>query len=88
MPLSCLSQYSPVNARSVPFFRSTRYCSGVSSFFQSSSVLLVLSLMVVGVFVVVTGALVSPSAVARDPPQPASSAAAAIRVNAVFISWF
>src|SRR3954452_696393 len=30
-PSSCLSQYLPVNARSVPPLRSTSYCSGVSS---------------------------------------------------------
>src|SRR5262245_16503985 len=43
VPASCLFQYSPVNARSVPFFRATRYCSGVSCFFHSSSVLCTLA---------------------------------------------
>ena len=37
MPLRWLSQYSPENARSVPFLRVTRNCSGVSCAFQSAS---------------------------------------------------
>ena len=32
-PLLLLSQYSPLNARSVPFSRVTWYCIGVSSWF-------------------------------------------------------
>src|SRR5208283_4093252 len=35
--------YSPLKGRSVPFWRNTRYCSGVSSLRHSSSVLLILS---------------------------------------------
>src|SRR5271170_3500818 len=38
VPSSLLLTYLPVNAGSVPFCRSTRYCSGVSSFFHCSSV--------------------------------------------------
>src|SRR4249920_3185653 len=38
MPVSWRFQYLPVNAISVPFSRSTRYCSGVSCFFHSSFV--------------------------------------------------
>src|SRR5262245_57185578 len=38
MPASWRFQYFPVNAISVPFSRSTRYCSGVSCFFHSSFV--------------------------------------------------
>ena len=38
VPGSVLSQYSPVKGRSVPFWRVTRYCSGVSCAFHSSSV--------------------------------------------------
>src|SRR5258707_11577820 len=38
MPLAWLFQYLPVNAISVPCWRSTRYCSGVSSFFHCSGV--------------------------------------------------
>src|SRR5450631_4321288 len=37
--------YSPVNGRSVPFSRSTRYCSGVNSLRHSSSVFLIFSVM-------------------------------------------
>src|SRR6185503_8028925 len=37
-PSSCLSQYLPVKARSVPPLRSTSYCSGVSSSRHCSSV--------------------------------------------------
>src|SRR5207247_2523940 len=39
-PGRCSSQYAPVNARSVPFSRSTRYCSGVRRCRHSSSVLI------------------------------------------------
>ncbi len=38
MPSSLLSQYVPVNARSVPFLRSTSYSSGLSSSRHSCSV--------------------------------------------------
>src|ERR1017187_5009669 len=37
--------YSPVNGRSVPFSRRTRYCSGVSSLRHSSSVFLIISVI-------------------------------------------
>src|SRR5450755_3641081 len=37
--------YSPVKGRSVPFSRSTRYCSGVNSLRHSSSVFLIFSVM-------------------------------------------
>src|SRR4051812_27069019 len=43
VPGCLLSLYSPVKARSVPFFLATRYCSGVSSFRQSSSLFFTLS---------------------------------------------
>src|ERR1035437_1535981 len=39
VPFAWLSQFGPLKARSVPFFRVTRYCSGVRSFFHSASVL-------------------------------------------------
>src|ERR1035437_3100841 len=39
VPLAWLSQFGPWKARSVPFFRVTRYCAGVRSFFHSASVL-------------------------------------------------
>ncbi len=39
VPFAWLSQFGPVNARSVPFFRVTWNCSGVRSFFHSASVL-------------------------------------------------
>jgi hypothetical protein len=45
VPGSCLSQYSPLNARSVPFLRAILYCSGVSSFCHSASDLVTLSAM-------------------------------------------
>ncbi len=41
MPSSLQSQYCPVKAGSVPPSRQTLYCSGVSSFCHSSSVVLV-----------------------------------------------
>ena len=37
VPERCSSHSAPVNARSVPFSRSTRYCSGVSSARHSAS---------------------------------------------------
>ena len=39
VPGSEVWSYSPVNARSVPFWRRIRYCSGVSSARHCSSVL-------------------------------------------------
>src|SRR6266705_2579299 len=42
-PSRSLFQYSPVNGRSVPFCRVTRYCSGASWAFHSASVFLTLS---------------------------------------------
>src|SRR5687767_1200927 len=45
LPCSFVLTYAPVKARSVPFSRSTWYCSGVSSFFQSLSTLLDVSVM-------------------------------------------
>src|ERR1017187_3624366 len=38
VPFAWLSQFGPVKARSVPFFRVTVYCSGVRSAFHSASV--------------------------------------------------
>src|SRR5262249_17296187 len=38
-PFSCHSAYLLLNARSVPFWRVTSYCSGVSCFCHSESVL-------------------------------------------------
>ena len=43
VPGSKTWSYSPVNGRSVPFSRSTRYCSGVSSARHCSSVFLIFS---------------------------------------------
>src|SRR6516165_10738158 len=45
MPDSLLCKRLPVNARSVPASRSTRYCSGERSFLHSSSVLLTVGFM-------------------------------------------
>src|SRR4051812_11857856 len=43
LPSSLVSVYSPVNGRSVPFWRRIWYCSGVSSRFHSCSVLRIFS---------------------------------------------
>src|SRR3954451_17265577 len=43
VPVSKTWSYSPVNGRSVPFSRSTWYCSGVSSARHCSSVFLIFS---------------------------------------------
>src|SRR5438094_5892894 len=43
VPGSCAFQYAPVKGRSVPLWRSTRYCSGASSRRHCSSVLTTLS---------------------------------------------
>src|ERR1700694_1740982 len=45
MPLSLRSQYSPANARSVPFLRVTLYCMGVSCARHSASVFVTLTPM-------------------------------------------
>src|SRR5260370_36740599 len=46
VPSSCLFQYWPVKARSVPLPRATCYCSGVSCCFHWASVLVILSFSV------------------------------------------
>src|SRR5262245_27070413 len=45
LPFARLFQYSPLNARSVPFLRVTLNCSGVSCAFHSASDLRILSTM-------------------------------------------
>src|SRR5205807_4151017 len=45
IPLSLAYTYLPVNGGSVPFNRSTSYCSGASSWRHSSSVLLISAAM-------------------------------------------
>src|SRR6266480_1639655 len=44
-PSECSSQYAPVKGRSVPFSRSTWYCSGVSSWRHCSSLFVILLLI-------------------------------------------
>src|SRR6201994_4693227 len=46
VPSASWFQYSPVNGRSVPFCRVTRYCSGVSCDFHSASDFLTRSTMI------------------------------------------
>src|SRR5207344_2939075 len=45
MPSAWLSQYLPVNARSVPFLRAISYCSRVSFARHSASVFVILSVI-------------------------------------------
>src|ERR1051325_8406848 len=59
--------YSPLNGRSVPFSRRTRYCSGLSSARHSASVLLILFTL----NSLATAAFVTPLWLLSDrPPMP------------------
>src|SRR5437762_1558517 len=70
VPRSLACAYSPVNARSVPFLRSTWYCSGVSCCRHSAS--LFSTFIALGAFVppvIVDGLLSQPSWSSLNPPS-------------------
>src|SRR5713226_1219363 len=57
VPFSLELTYSPVNGISVSFFLVTRYCSGVSCFFHSSSLLEIFSVINSISFFSITGSV-------------------------------
>ena len=83
-----MSQYFPVNARSVPFSRSTWYCSGLSDARHSASVRTTLSTIFFSPWMTTvtfagTGAAprfsagAASAAPAEAPPQPVTASSAA-----------
>src|SRR2546428_6608352 len=57
IPFSLELTYCPVNGISVSFFLVTRYCSGVSCFFHSSSVFEIFSSMIQSRFYSIIGSV-------------------------------